>query len=57
MSQRGACKRPLGLDKQEKVCVSAEKRGHSESGVLLLVLFILLGAASVRPIWGFLFIA
>lgn len=57
MSQRGACKRPLGLDKQEKACVSAEKRGHSESGVLLLVLFIHLGAAGVRPMCGFLFIA
>lgn len=50
MSQRGACKKPLGLGKQEKVCVSVVKRGHCESGVLLLVLFIHLSTARVRPI-------
>lgn len=49
MSQRGGCKKLLGLDKQEDVCVSVEKRGHCESGFLLL-LSIHLGAARVRPI-------
>lgn len=50
MSQREAFPKLLGLDKQEKVCVPVVKTPHWESGFLLLVLFIHLDVARVRPL-------